>query len=111
MKALIILVLLVTISACSHKKMCHENSSCHKQDSCKKPEVKSAVTYDGHCPMGLTKKQKVKGDHQYKIEYKGKQYIFSSAEARDSFMSKIDEHIKKADAHWEESMDAVDRVR
>lgn len=111
MKTLIVLVLLVTIGACSHRNNCHESSSCHKTGSCTKQDAKSVVTYDGHCPMGLTKKQKVKGDHQYKVEYKGKLYIFSSADARDTFMSKIDEHIKKADAHWEESMDAADRVR
>jgi hypothetical protein len=87
MKVFHILLLLLAMGACSHKKMCHEGSSCHKQESYKKPEQKALVSYDGHCPMGLTKKQKVKAHHQYKVEYKGKHYVYSLPEARDTFMS------------------------
>ncbi len=109
MRFLLSLCLLLNFAACSHKKMCADKSSCAKTESCSKT-VKPALAYDGHCPMGLTNKAKVKGDHQYKLEYKGKHYVFSSTEARDSFMSKIDDHIKKADAQWE-SLEAVDRIK
>lgn len=104
MKILLVLLLLVTFGSCAHKKNCSDNSSCQKA------EVKPAVCYDGYCPMGLSKKLKVKGDHRYYLEYKGKHYIFSSAEARDTFMSKIDHHIKKADTYWE-MMEGSDRLR
>jgi hypothetical protein len=110
MKILLALLMVVTFSACAHKKMCSDSSSCQKQESCKKTVVKPEVCYNGYCPMGLTKKLKVKGDHRYNLEYKGKHYIFSSPEARDSFMSKIDHHIKKADTHWE-MIEGSDRLR
>lgn len=110
MKILLVLIVLVTLGACSHKKMCSDSSSCHKEDSCKKSEVKPVVCYDGYCPMGLTKKLKVKGDPRYNLEYKGKHYIFSSAEARDTFMSKIDHHLQKAHTHWE-MLEGTDRLR
>lgn len=59
-----------------------------------------AVSYGGLCANGLCKKKEVKGDPKYMVDYKGRCYIFSSAEAKDNFLSAIDENIKKADAHW-----------
>ena len=51
--------------------------------------------------MGMCEKKKVLGNDQYKVDYKGKCYFFSSAEARDRFLSKIEQNIQKADAQWE----------
>lgn len=102
MKILLSLFLLVTLSACAHKKKC-----CANKESCNKPkttevqkveEVRAA--FDGYCPMGLCLKKKVKGDSQYKVDYKGQVYFFSSAEARDKFVSKMDANIKKANQEW-----------
>ena len=110
MKIILILFLLISLTACAHKKNCQDKSSCGNQESYSKSEVKPTVSYGGHCPMGLTQKMKIQGNHQYRIDYKGKHYIFSSPEARDVFMSKIDHHIKKADAHWE-TIESADRIR
>ena len=110
MKVILCLFLFISLSACAHKKNCHDMSSCGKQESCSKPEVKPTVSYGGHCPMGLAKKMKIQGNHEYRIDYKGKHYIFSSPEARDVFMSKIDHHINKADAHWE-TIESADRIK
>ena len=110
MRILLCLLVSMAFSSCAHQKKCDESSPCQKEGSYKKAETETTFAYDGHCPMGLTKKLKVKGNPKYRVEYKGKNYLFSSPEARDSFLSKIDHHIKKADNHWE-SGDAVDRVR
>lgn len=110
MKVILGLFLFISLTACAHKKNCYDKSSCGKQESCSKPEVKPTASYAGHCPMGLTQKKKIQGNHQYSVDYKGKHYIFSSPEARDVFMSKIDVHIKKADAHWE-TIESADRIR
>ena len=109
MKIILSLFLLVTLGACAHKKKCSDKASCAKEESCNKSEAKEAVAYGGLCANGLCKKLEVKGDEKFKVDYKGKCYLFSSAEARDNFLAKIEENIKKADAHWEKV--SADRVR
>lgn len=52
--------------------------------------------FGGHCAMGLCAKKKVMGDEKYSVEYKGERYLFSSAEARDKFLSNIDKNIELA---------------
>lgn len=103
MKLLMCLVLMLGFSGCAHKKQYD------KSDSSKKTVVNEDVAFDGHCPMGLCLKKIVKGDKQHRVEYKGKVYYFSSAEAKDKFLSKVDDNIKKANAHWDNQ--AMNRVR
>ncbi|MBA2405413.1 MAG: YHS domain-containing protein [Bdellovibrionales bacterium] len=104
MKILMGLLMLVSIGACSHKKNCGDKSSCHKS------EVKQQeAAYGGNCAMGLCHKKVVKGDSKHNVEYKGKVYHFSSAEAKDNFLAKIDENIKEADKQWAQL--GADRVR
>lgn len=103
MKVLVVsLVLLVTLSACAHKKKnCADKESCNKPKTAEVQNIEAVkAAFDGHCPMGLCLKKKVKGDNQYKVDYKGQVYLFSSAEARDKFLSKIDSNIKKANQEW-----------
>ena len=99
MRIIFALFALIILSACSHRQSSDAKTSCTKD--CSKVEVKQAVAYDGHCAMGMCEKKKVVGTAQYKVDYKGKCYFFSSAEARDSFLAKIEQNIQKADAHWE----------
>jgi YHS domain-containing protein len=101
MRILFALFVLITLSACSHRQSCNGKTSCTKDESCSKVEAKQAVAYDGHCAMGMCEKKKVLGSGQYKVDYKGKCYFFSSAEARDRFISKIEQNIQKSDAQWE----------
>lgn len=103
MKLLLCLVLLFGFSACAHKK------SCDKPACSKKAEVKEDVAFDGNCPMGLCMKKVVKGEKQHRVEYKGKIYYFSTAEAKDQFLSNIDDNIKKANTQWRNQ--AINRVR
>ena len=104
MKTLLCLVMLFGFGACAHKKSCSDKSSCTK-----KTEVKEDVAFAGHCPMGLCLKKVVKGEKEHRVEYKGKVYYFSSAEAKDKFLTKIDDNIKKANAQWDSP--AMNRVR
>lgn len=104
MKILVSLFLLLSFGACAHKKHCADKTSCQKTEA-----VKEKVAFDGHCAMGLCNKKLVKGDSQYKLEYKGVVYYFSSAQARDTFVAKVDENIKAANGHWETS--AADRAK
>jgi YHS domain-containing protein len=95
MKLLLCLALMFGFSACAHKK------SCDKPACSKKTEVKEDVAFGGHCPMGLCLKKVVKGEKQHRVEYKGKIYYFSTAEAKDKFLANIDNNIKKANAEWD----------
>jgi len=103
MKILVSLFLLISLGACAHKKHCEDKASCQKT------EVKEKVAFDGNCPMGLCHKKLVKGDSKHKVEYKGQSYYFSTAEAKDTFMAKIDENIKTANKQWETL--GADRVK
>jgi YHS domain-containing protein len=96
--------MLLGLGACAHKNNCSDKSAYSK-----KTEVKENVAFDGHCPMGLCLKQVVKGEKQHRVEYKGKIYYFSSAEAKDKFLAKIDDNIEKANTHWDTQ--PMNRVR
>jgi YHS domain-containing protein len=94
MKVLLCLIVLLAIGGCaSHEKPVDVSTAGTS-------ESKTEVAFDGHCGMSLCQKKIVKGDPKYAIQYKGKTYHFSSAEARDQFMSKIDTHIEMANNHW-----------
>lgn len=101
----LIVLLTLTSCACSHKN----KQASTEEGYCTKSDSKVAVAYGGLCANGLCKKKEVKGDPQYMVDYKGRCYIFSSAEAKDNFLSAIDANIKKADAHWEQI--GAERVR
>jgi YHS domain-containing protein len=105
MKVLVCLLMFISFGACSHKKHCGDKASCQKTEAVK---VQQAA-FDGNCAMGLCHKKLVKGDSKYQLEYKGQLYYFSSAEAKDKFLTKIDENIKDANRSWETL--GADRVR
>lgn len=97
MKTFMCLVLLLTFAACASKE----------QKPVASPVVtetekidKKNVAYGGNCGMGLCLKKRVKGDTKYGVDYKGKTYLFSSAEARDKFVSNMDRNIELANKHW-----------
>ena len=98
MKFVVFSLLLLTFGACASKQA--EVSPAATTAQVEQAAVKSEAAYGGNCGMGLCLKKKVKGDEKFSVDYKGKHYIFSSAEARDNFVSKIDANIKKADAEW-----------
>lgn len=57
--------------------------------------------FDGNCGMGLCrKKARVPCNVDITLEYKGKNYCFSSTEARDTFVQNIDNNIKMANERW-----------
>jgi hypothetical protein len=96
MKALLVIMLIV-LAGCAH----HHNKD-HKCACDKKAEIQSApVEFDGFCAMGLCRKgQKVKCDPEITAAFKGKNYCFSTLEARDTFMKNVDANTKKAHAVW-----------
>ena len=79
--------------------------------SCSSFTTKEKVVYDGMCAMGVSKGQcDVRGKKQYQVTYKKKTYFFYDAKARDSFISKIDRNIAKADSSWQaHSREALNR--
>ncbi|MFP5492413.1 MAG: hypothetical protein ACLGG0_12990 [Bacteriovoracia bacterium] len=110
MKALLV-IMLIALAGCAHHHKGHGHHHAEKKDhhgkdhkcNCdKKAEIKSApVEFDGHCAMGLCRKgQKVKCDPEITAAFKGKNYCFSSLEARDTFMKNVDANAKKAHAVW-----------
>ena len=92
-----LIALLLVVGACSHGKKGCEN--CAKE---KKEVVAAPVEFEGHCAMGLCHKKsaKVKCDPNITAAYKGKNYCFSTTEARDAFMKDIDSNVKKAHQTW-----------
>lgn len=56
--------------------------------------------YGGNCAMGMCKKKVVPGKLKYKVDYRGNRYVFSSEEARDTFLSDLDKNIATANAEW-----------
>ena len=103
MKILVLTALVLTLGACASQR---EESKPAEQAAA----VVTPAAYEGHCPMGLCLKKSVKGDERYSVDYKGQHYIFSSPEARDNFISRIDNNIKKANKEWAANTSA-DRVR
>lgn len=92
------LALLLTLGACAS----HETKTPSEvpATTVKTSEANKEIAYGGTCAMGLCHKKTVKGNPEYNFEYKGKIYHFSSLKAREQFIAKIDENIKKADQHW-----------
>lgn len=60
-----------------------------------------AFEYDNYCAGGLCRKRgRVPCNPEITLEYKGKNYCFSSDESRDHFIRDIDNNIKMADEQW-----------
>lgn len=108
MKLVLLCLLLLTIGACASKQAPEAAPATTAQ--VEQAAVKSEAAYGGHCGMGLCLKKNVKGDEKFSVDYKGKHYIFSTAEARDNFVSKIDANIKKADAEWATHAANADKI-
>lgn len=110
MKMILSLVMLLTFGACANREHQPKAPEVPKASVESTSEAKKEVAYGGNCGMGLCHKKMVKGDPQYNFEYKGKIYHFSSAKAREQFIAKIDENIKKADKQWETSAESASRL-
>lgn len=86
------LLSLFAISCASH----HPGSAAEK-------EAKLAAlepAYGGNCAMGMCKKKTVPGKLKYKVDYRGNRYLFSSEEARDTFLADLDRNIDRANTEW-----------
>lgn len=94
MKLVLGFLLIFTFAACTSH---HPGSEAEKE--AKIAAIKPA--YEGHCAMGLCRKKRVPGEANYSVMYKGNKYLFSSEEARDTFLSDIDKNIKNANREWE----------
>ncbi len=94
---LALLIVLLVLGACAHHGKKGHDCSCDK----KKEVVAAPVEFEGNCPMGLCRKKgKVKCDPNITAAYKGKNYCFSTIEARDTFMKDIDKNVKEAQERW-----------
>jgi YHS domain-containing protein len=91
--------MLVIFSSCASNRK--PEDAVTAKEAAKEEAVAQKAEYDGNCPMGLCLRKKVKGNEKYNLDYKGKHYVFSSQEAKDKFITKLDENIKKADLEWE----------
>lgn len=73
----------------------------HKVHEAQVKKETKAMEFDGNCGMSLClKKTKVKCDPEITLEYKGKNYCFSGADARDKFVENIDANIRSANDQW-----------
>jgi YHS domain-containing protein len=108
MKTFLMLLMTVILGACSHGGKGGHHGKDHKCNCDKKAEVKPvAVEFDSNCAMGLCRKgAKVKCDPTITAAYQGKNYCFSSEEARETFMKDIDGNLKKSNRAW----DALNRA-
>lgn len=102
MRIFLMLAMMLVLGACSHGGKGGHHGKDHKCNCDKKAEVKPvAVEFDGHCAMGLCRKgAKVKCDPTITAAYQGKNYCFSSEEARDTFMKDVDKNVKNANDAW-----------
>lgn len=96
---------MLVLGACSHGQGHHGKAHHGKDHKCncdKKAAVAPlAVEFDGNCAMGLCRKgAKVKCDPTITAAYQGKNYCFSSEEARDTFMKDIEGNVKKSNDAW-----------
>ncbi len=105
MKALLLIALTIVLSGCAHKK--HHDHHAEKKDhdcNCSKAaEAPKAVVmeFDGACPMGLCRRnKKVACDPEITLAHQGKNYCFSSLEARETFMKDINGNLKTANKRW-----------
>ncbi len=105
MKILLLLGIAFLVSACANKK--HHDHQAEKLDHdchCSKTAetVKpAAFEFDGACPMGLCRKgQRVKCDPEITLAHAGKNYCFSSLEARETFMKDLNGNLVKANNLW-----------
>lgn len=94
MKLVLSLFMIFSFAACTSH---HPGSEADKE--AKVAAIKPA--YEGHCAMGLCRKVRVPGQAKYSVMYKGNKYLFSSEEARDTFLSDIDKNIERANKEWE----------
>jgi hypothetical protein len=108
MRTFLMLAMMLVLGACSHGVKGGHHGKDHKCNCEKKAEVKPvAVEFDGNCAMGLCRKgAKVKCDPTITAAYQGKNYCFSSEEAREAFMKDIDGNLKKSNTAW----DALNRA-
>jgi YHS domain-containing protein len=58
------------------------------------------LAYGGNCAMGMCHKKVHPGNAKHSVDYKGKRYLFTSDDARDKFISDIENNIKNADKEW-----------
>lgn len=102
MRFFLLLTMMLVLGACSHGGKKDHHGKDHKCNCEKKAEVKPvAVEFDGNCAMGLCRKgAKVKCDPTITAAYQGKNYCFSSEEARETFMKDIDGNVKKSNGAW-----------
>ena len=103
MRIFLMLAMMLILGACSHGGKGGHHGKDHKCNCDKKAEVKPvAVEFDGNCAMGLCRKgAKVKCDPTITAAYQGKNYCFSTEEARDTFMKDIDGNLKKSNTAWD----------
>ena len=93
---LVLALVLTGITACSSasKRQEEQNIAQAKKDA-------KAFEFDGYCGMGLCrKKNRVPCNPEITHEYKGKNYCFSSSEARATFIRDIDNNIRMANEQW-----------
>jgi hypothetical protein len=107
MKILLLIAFALMFSACAHKKHhAHHDHQAEKKDHdchCSKAEAPKpvAMEFDGACPMGLCRRnQKVTCDPEITLAHKGKNYCFSTLEARETFMKDIEGNLKTANKRW-----------
>lgn len=91
-RTLALSVLLVGVTACSTAATREE-----KQTITEAKKEGKVFEFDGFCGMGLCRKKgRVPCNPEITHEYKGKNYCFSSEEARATFVRDIDNNIQKA---------------
>lgn len=71
------------------------------QNLAKAEKNAKAFEFDGYCAGGLCRKKgRVPCDPNITLEYKNKNYCFSSTESRDHFIRDIDNNIRMADEQF-----------
>jgi hypothetical protein len=97
MRLIFILISLFSVfmlGSCAHKKKCCGGEA-------KPASSVQAFEFENTCPMGLCRKgQRVKCNPEITLAHKGKNYCFSSLEARSEFMKDVNGNIKKAAERW-----------
>ena len=93
---LLIAMLLTGLTACSSASKRDE-----EQALAQAKKNTKAFEYDGYCAGGLCmKKGKVPCDPEITLNYKDKNYCFSSVKSRDNFIRDIDNNIKMANEQY-----------
>jgi len=94
-------VLMVMVLALGPTACATSNRRVEEQQLAEVKQQTKAYEFDGNCGMGLCRKKgRVPCDPRITLEYKNKNYCFSSTEARDTFIRDIDNNIEMAQEQW-----------